>query len=96
MVHYYQQVGRALDEAYGILLGGKEDKEITDYFIRTAFPPQAHITVVIEALNQADDGLSVPMMQKEVNLSQGAINRTLKFLAVEATSPVTKIGSKWI
>ena len=98
VVHYYQQVGRAgraLDEAYGILLGGKEDKEITDYFIRTAFPPQAHIDVVIEALNQADDGLSVPMMQKEVNLSQGAINKTLKFLAVEATSPVTKIGSKW-
>ena len=55
MVHYYQQVGRALDEAYGILLGGKEDKEITDYFIRTAFPPQAHIDVVIEALNQVDD-----------------------------------------
>ena len=98
VVHYYQQVGRAgraLDEAYGILLSGKEDKEITDYFIRTAFPPQAHIDVVIEALNQADDGLSVPMMQKEVNLSQGAINKTLKFLAVEATSPVTKIGSKW-
>jgi ATP-dependent DNA helicase RecQ len=99
VVHYYQQVGRAgraLDEAYGILLGGKEDKEITDYFIRTAFPPQAHIDVVIEVLNQADGGLSVPMMQKEVNLSQGAINKTLKFLAVEATSPVTKIGSKWI
>ena len=98
VVHYYQQVGRAgraLDEAYGILLSGKEDKEITDYFIRTAFPPQAHIDVVIEALNQADDGLSVPMMQKEVNLSQGAINKTLKFLAVEATSPATKIGSKW-
>jgi ATP-dependent DNA helicase RecQ len=98
VVHYYQQVGRAgraLDEAYGILLGGKEDKEITDYFIRTAFPPQAHIDVVIEALNQADDGLSVPMMQKEVNLSQGAINKTLKFLDVEAPSPVTKNGPRW-
>ena len=89
MVHYYQQVGRALDEAYGILLGGKEDKEITDYFIRTAFPPQAHIDVVIEALNQADDA-------KRSESGQGAINRTLKFLAVETTSPVTKIGSKWI
>ena len=98
VVHYYQQVGRAgraLDEAYGILLSGQEDKEITDYFIRTAFPPQADIDVVMEALNQADDGLSVPMMQKEVNLSQGAINKTLKFLAVEAPSPVTKNGSRW-
>ena len=38
VVHYYQQVGRAgraLDEAYGILLSGQEDQEITDYFIRT-------------------------------------------------------------
>jgi ATP-dependent DNA helicase RecQ len=98
VVHYYQQVGRAgrgLDEAYGILLSGKEDQEITEYFIRTAFPPQAHIDVVMDALNRADDGLSVPMMQKEVNLSQGAINKTLKFLAVEAPSPVAKNGPRW-
>ncbi len=98
VVHYYQQVGRAgraLDAAYGILLSGQEDREITDYFIRTAFPPQAHIDVVMDALNQADDGLSVPMMQKEVNLNQGAIYKTLKFLAVETPSPVTKDGSKW-
>jgi len=98
VVHYYQQVGRAgraLDEAYGILLSGQEDKEITDYFIRTAFPPQAHIEVLMDALNQADDGLSVPMMQKEVNLSQSAIYKTLKFLDVEAPSPVTKNGPRW-
>lgn len=98
VVHYYQQVGRAgraQDEAYGILLSGQEDKEITDYFIRTAFPPQANIDVVIEALNQSDDGLSVLMMQKKVNLSQGAINKSLKFLAVEAPSPVIKTGPRW-
>lgn len=98
VVHYYQQVGRAgraLDEAYGILLSGQEDQEITEYFIRTAFPPQAHIDEVLNALEQADDGLSVPMMQQEVNLSQGAINKTLKFLSVEAPSPVTKIGPRW-
>lgn len=35
------------------------------------------------------------MMQKEVNLSQSAINKTLKFLSVEAPSPVTKIGTRW-
>ncbi len=98
VVHYYQQVGRAgraLDEAYGILLSGQEDIEITEYFIRTAFPPQAHINEVLGALNLADDGLSVPMMQKEMNLSQGQINKTLKFLAVESPPPVTKNGSKW-
>lgn len=41
VVHYYQQVGRAgraVDIAYGILLSGDEDEEITNYFINTAFP----------------------------------------------------------
>jgi ATP-dependent DNA helicase RecQ len=98
VVHYYQQVGRAgraVDKAYGILLSGHEDQEITDYFIRTAFPPQAHIETVLNALEQADDGLSVPMLQKEVNLSQGALYKTLKFLAVESPPPVTKNGPRW-
>ena len=63
VVHYYQQVGRAgraVEQAYGILLSGDEDDEITNYFIRTAFPPQAHTQEVLIALNQADNGLSVP------------------------------------
>jgi len=53
LVHYYQQVGRAgraLGEAYGILLGGAEDREICDYFISTAFPPEAQVAQVMAAL----------------------------------------------
>lgn len=98
VVHYYQQVGRAGragEHAYGILLGGEEDRDITDYFIRAAFPPQAHVEDVLRALNAAEDGLSVPMLQKEINLSAGEIQKTLKLLAVETPSPVAKIGSKW-
>src|ERR1035438_8938102 len=41
VVHYYQQVGRAgraVNDAYGILLNGDEDDVIADYFIRSAFP----------------------------------------------------------
>ena len=37
VVAYYQQVGRAgraLDAAYGILLSGEEEIDITDWFIR--------------------------------------------------------------
>jgi ATP-dependent DNA helicase RecQ len=97
VVHYYQQVGRAgraVDEAYGVLLCGEEDDHIADYFIRSAFPPQEHISAVLGALDQAD-GLSVPAMQRELNLGQGQINKTLKFLSVESPSPVTKVGSKW-
>ena len=40
VVAYYQQVGRAgraIPSAVGILLAGKEDKQIHEYFRRTAF-----------------------------------------------------------
>lgn len=97
VVHYYQQVGRAgraVDEAYGVLLCGEEDDHIADYFIRSAFPPQEHVSAILGALDQAD-GLSVPAMQKELNLRQGQIDKTLKFLTVESPSPVTKMGTKW-
>lgn len=98
VVHYYQQVGRAgraVDYAYGILMGGEEDKEITDFFIRSAFPPQAHVDKILGALNAAIGGLSVPMMQKQLNLSYGDIQKCLKLLAVETPSPVAKIKSAW-
>ena len=41
VVAYYQQVGRAgraLDAAYGVILGGEEETDITDCFIETVFP----------------------------------------------------------
>lgn len=46
IITYYQQVGRAgrsIDVAYGILLSGKEDDEIHDYFRRSAFPPEERV-----------------------------------------------------
>nr|VFJ72970.1 MAG: ATP-dependent DNA helicase, RecQ-like [Candidatus Kentron sp. FW] len=98
VVHYYQQVGRAgraVDAAYGVLLCGEEDDHIADYFIRTAFPPQQHIAAIIDALNQADGGLSVPEMESLLNLGRSQIDKTLKFLTVESPAPVTKIGSGW-
>jgi ATP-dependent DNA helicase RecQ len=98
VVHYYQQVGRAgraVDKAYGILLSGDEDSEITDYFISTAFPPQAHTENVLKALNQAEDGLSVPQLEQQLNLSRGQIDKVLKLLSLESPAPVMKIESKW-
>ncbi|MEQ8751939.1 MAG: RecQ family ATP-dependent DNA helicase [Coleofasciculus sp. G1-WW12-02] len=98
VVHYYQQVGRAgraVEQAYGILLSGDEDQEITDYFIQTAFPPEAHVQDVLKALEQAEDGLSVPQIEQHLNLSNGQINKVLKLLSLESPAPVTKQGSKW-
>jgi ATP-dependent DNA helicase RecQ len=98
VVHYYQQVGRAgraVDEAFGILLCGEEDDHIADYFIRSAFPPQQHISEILRVLDESAGGLSVPSIQKTLNLRKSQIDKALKFLTVESPSPVIKTGPLW-
>lgn len=98
VVHYYQQVGRAgraLPQAYGILFSGKEDSRITDYFLRTAFPPEAHVDEVLAALRRADDGLSLSSLQSQINLGKGQIQKTLKSLEAHSPAPVFKDGTLW-
>jgi ATP-dependent DNA helicase RecQ len=98
IVHYYQQVGRAgraVETAYGILLSGDEDLEITNYFINTAIPPQIHTQQVLSVLNQATDGFSITQLEKQLNLSRGQIDKVLKLLSLESPAPVVKQGSKW-
>ena len=98
VVHYYQQVGRAgraVDRAYGVLLGGSEDDEIADYFLRTAFPPQAHVTNVLELLEKSEDGLSIQQIMGRVNLRMDQIQKVLTVLSVESPSPVVKQGMKY-
>ncbi|MBI9095625.1 MAG: RecQ family ATP-dependent DNA helicase [Sphaerochaeta sp.] len=98
VVHYYQQVGRAgraVDEAYGILLCGEEDDHIADFFIRNAFPLQQHVSEILRVLDESSNGLSVPEMQRVLNLRKNQIDKTIKFLTIESPSPITKIGSKW-
>ena len=56
VVAYYQQVGRAgraLDAAYGVLLSGEEETDITDYFIESAFPTRDEVQQVLDALEAA-------------------------------------------
>ena len=60
IVTYYQEVGRAgraLDNA-GILLSGKEDETINEYFRRKAFPEEKHVDLILEKLEE-HDGLSI-------------------------------------
>src|SRR2546428_9697057 len=55
VVAYYQQVGRAgraVDSAFGILLNGREDDDIQDYFIHTAFPPLAVMLDTLKVLGK--------------------------------------------
>jgi ATP-dependent DNA helicase RecQ len=98
VVHYYQQVGRAgraVDEAFGVLLSGEEDAAITDFFIRTAFPSPREIDAILEELGDADEGLSVPELEARINMPQAQIEKALKILATEPVAPVVKRGTRW-
>lgn len=98
VVHYYQQVGRAgraVDEAFGILLHGEEDDHIADYFIRSAFPPQRHVHAILRELDKADGGLSIRELEGRLNLKYSQLEKALKYLSVEFPAPITKIGAKW-
>ncbi len=97
VIAYYQQVGRAgraIEHAYGILLSGREDDQIHEYFRQSAFPPEAHVQEILESLD-ASDGLSLNELQQRVNLRMGQIEHVLKLLMVENPAPVIKGGSKW-
>ncbi len=98
VVHYYQQVGRAgraLDAAYGVLLSGEEETDINYYFIESAFPTRAEVRDVLDALEAAPEGLSVPQLLGTVNLSKGRIEKTIALLSLESPSPIAKQGTKW-
>ena len=97
VVAYYQQVGRAgraISHARGVLLAGGEDRDIQEYFRRKAFPDEAHIRTLLDALEEVD-GLSVPTLEERLNLTRGQIEQVLKFLRVENPAPVIKQGSRW-
>ncbi len=98
VVAYYQQVGRAgraLKSAYGILLSGKEDSEITNYFIESAFPTRKEAEEVFNALEKEPRGLSTYGLMSRVNLSSGRIQKTIDLLSLESPAPIAKSGTKW-
>ena len=98
VVHYYQQVGRAgrgLDAAHGVLLSGAEDTEITDFFIRSAFPTGAEVNQVISALRSEPTGLSIPQLLQAVNITSRRIDRVVKLLSLESPAPIAKQDTKW-
>ena len=97
-VAYYQQVGRAgraLDAAYGVLLSGQEETEITDYFINSAFPTRVEVQEILNALEEKPEGLSIREIEGAVNISNGRIQKTMQLLSLEAPAPIAKQGAKW-
>jgi ATP-dependent DNA helicase RecQ len=85
VVAYYQQVGRAgrgVDRAYGILLSGREDDDIQDYFIERAFPSPETMTAILAALTK-NGGLSMNELLARVNVSRAMADRALKLLEID-------------
>ncbi len=85
VVAYYQQVGRAgraMDSAFGILLSGREDDEIQNYFINTAFPPLEVMLGVLDVLKKRDL-MTLDEIGAELNHSRNAIEKALKLLEVD-------------
>jgi ATP-dependent DNA helicase RecQ len=102
VVAYYQQVGRAgrnlpaaLPGAYGVLLSGREETNITSFFTERAFPTRDEVAAVLAALGAEADGLSLNGLMERVNVSFGRIEKALLLLSLESPSPIAKQDSKW-
>jgi ATP-dependent DNA helicase RecQ len=96
VIAYYQQVGRAgraVDDAYGILLSGREDDEIQDYFIRSAFPPAEVMSRVLRAVEQTS-GMTINELMSLMNYRRGVIDKALKLLEVDGA--VIRDGRSYI
>ncbi len=87
LVAYYQQIGRAgrgIDRAPAVLLCGKEDDLINQYFIDSAFPTENLMEDVMAALrNRPDPGLKQQDLEKTINMKPARIKACVKYLAVE-------------
>ena len=98
VVHYYQQVGRAgraLPEAFAVLLGGGGDSDIIDHFIETAFPPRALVERILAQLAAAPDGLTLSELQTGLNAPRTRLDHALKLLSLESPAPLLKLDNRW-
>ena len=95
IVSYYQQIGRAgrnIDRAYIFLMHGKEDEDILNYFIDTAFPTEAEARQVMELISQLD-GVSQGQILSKLNIRKPRIDKALTFLQNDGF--IRKEGSKY-
>ena len=82
IVSYYQQIGRAgrnIDKAYIFLMYGKEDEEILNYFINTAFPTQQETKKIVDYIGDRD-GVRIGQIVSAMNIRKSRIDKALAFL----------------
>ncbi|MFJ8001930.1 RecQ family ATP-dependent DNA helicase [Streptomyces sp. NPDC096310] len=95
-IAYYQQVGRAgrgVAHAEVLLLPGKEDEAIWQYFASVAFPPEELVRRTLDVLEHADRPLSLPALEPLVELRRTRLETMLKVLDVDGA--VRRVKGGW-
>ncbi|MGW2785625.1 RecQ family ATP-dependent DNA helicase [Streptomyces populi] len=96
-IAYYQQVGRAgrgVEHAEVLLLPGKEDQAIWEYFASIAFPPEEQVRRTLDVLARAERPLSLPALEPLVELRRSRLETMLKVLDVDGA--VHRVKGGWI
>ena len=99
-VSYYQQVGRAgrgVERAEVVLLPGREDRSIWEWFGSQGFPPEKEVRAVLEgmAARQAAGGgpMSTPALETLTSLRRTRLESMLKVLDVDGA--VRRVRGGW-
>ena len=93
-IAYYQQVGRAgrgVERAEVVLLPGREDEAIWQYFASLAFPPEEQVRQVLTALEGVT--LSTAALEPRVELRRTRLETMLKVLDVDGA--VRRVQGGW-
>ncbi|MET9159881.1 RecQ family ATP-dependent DNA helicase [Streptomyces parvulus] len=96
-IAYYQQVGRAgrgVEHAEVLLLPGKEDEAIWQYFASLAFPSEELVRRTLDILGRAERPLSLPALEPLVELRRSRLETMLKVLDVDGA--VKRVKGGWI
>ena len=96
-IAYYQQVGRAgrgVESATVVLLPGREDKEVWDYFASLAFPPEHQVRQTLQVLAERDTPISTPMLEPRIDLGRTRLEMMLKVLDVDGA--VRRVRGGWV
>ncbi|MFC9117011.1 MULTISPECIES: RecQ family ATP-dependent DNA helicase [Streptomyces] len=96
-ISYYQQVGRAgrgVRHAEVLLLPGKEDEAIWEYFASLAFPSEDTVRRTLDVLAHAERPLSLPALEPLVELRRSRLETMLKVLDVDGA--VQRVKGGWI
>ena len=95
-IAYYQQVGRAgraTARAEVVLLPGRDDRAIWDWFASMAFPPEAEVRATLAALDRARRPLSTAAIEPLVSLRRNRLELLLKVLDVDGA--VRRVTGGW-